>query len=170
MDYSKEELLTIGKFFEIPNIDGRKTDKQLKLTIEKWFIMGKERVRLMHFDEITNKIEMKIDDDYDEFMQLARENLHLSLDLKLEKLSHFFMEKVKQQLQDLDIPDIMLNMLNHPNFVKIIVWGMKEIFYNPNFDVERFKLGIFVEYIRLFSNVPVRQHQGIDISFMMSDV
>ena len=164
MKYSKEELLTIGNFFEIPNIDKRKTKSQLKLIIEKWIIMGEERGRLTYLDYIiSNEIGIKFDEK--EFIQLARENMHLSLDLKLEKFSYFLVGKLVEVFdqnyhnhKDIwrELPshlslstfvylysskickEQLERCLNDPNFVKIIVWGMKEIFYKSNFDVVSF--------------------------------
>ena len=146
MDYSKEELLTIGNFFEIPNVDQKKTARQLKIIIDKWLDKGIERTKQINAGKSLELSGIIMFNKEGETMQLTRENLHLSLDLKLEKLINFGLEKVKQQQQ----PLCDLDMLNHPNFGKLIVWWCKEIFYKPNFDAERFKLGIFVEFLRLF--------------------
>ena len=152
MQYSKEELLTIGKFCEIPNVDESKTRNQLKLIIDTWLDMGIERVKQIEGGNSLALAEMLINDQCEkEFLQLSRENLHLSLDSKLEKLCYCYLEKVKQNLESLPGDEaIWKKMLNHPNFVKLDVWCHKEIFYNPNFDVEKFERDMFCQMYKTF--------------------
>ena len=164
MEYSKEELLTIGNFFEIPNVDQKKTARQLKIIIDKWMDKGIERLiqHLLHLKEmerliqIANQTDKKsidsemFNDEFDnKFKQLLKDNMHLPLDLKLEKCYYFFVEKIKQFLSQ-NYEDEELIQLISPNAAKFSVLFIKEIFYNPNFDAEKFKISMLVEFIRLF--------------------
>ena len=157
MRYSKEEVLTIGKFFEIPNIDQKKTARQLKVIIDKWFDKGIERAKLIDGGESLELAKKRIMLEK-EFIQLAQENLHLSLDLKLEKLSYFCVEKLKQHQQRV-FPDFVLN---HPNFVEFDVWYCKKIFYSPIFGVVSFKHSLWGRYLALYST----QHRSLKAAYI----
>ena len=130
MQYSKEELLTIGKFYEIPNVDESKTQRQLTLIIHTWFTK-----RIKKINKIFGDFNFNVTNLYND-LQLYKENMHLPLPLRLEKMMVDFIEKRKEQVVANSFASLMYT---NPIFVETMCWVVKQIFGHQGFDAKTFE-------------------------------